>query len=493
MVNYLVISLLVLFGTLVVFTFLLLLRAIFSIYMATIHAHFEKEINLRSQELFKEREKLVNILHRVLPRETLCEIQRTGRVENKEWPQCTVLFSDVVNFSAIVEAENSVALMDFLDRYIFDLDGIGDRLKVEKIKVIGDAYMCVAGMEKYDKANPVRVVLMAMEMLDTLERLNKEYHIESEHWGIRIGIATGTVISGVLGRNRLSLDVWGHTVNTAKRMESASEEARINITEDTYNVVNGFFDCENRGKLTTKNGKQVLMYFVNGIVPELSENGEGKKPNALFQTRYQLLHLADLNEYVFDWLEKKLPKNLYYHNTRHTQDVVLRVREIGELEGVSEEDLLILQTAALLHDSGHIISYDEHERLGADVAYQLLPNFGYSHAQIERVVRLIMATKMPVHPTNLLECIICDADLDYLGRLDYASGAHNLYRELRERGLVGDEAEWVGKQIEFINRHQYYTVSAQQRRELPKQQQLKELAEWQKRAEQESERILEHI
>ena len=162
MVNYLVISLLVLFGTLVVFTFLLLLRAIFSIYMATIHAHFEKEINLRSQELFKEREKLVNILHRVLPRETLCEIQRTGRVENKEWPQCTVLFSDVVNFSAIVEAENSVALMDFLDRYIFDLDGIGDRLKVEKIKVIGDAYMCVAGMEKYDKANPVRVVLMAM-------------------------------------------------------------------------------------------------------------------------------------------------------------------------------------------------------------------------------------------------------------------------------------------------------------------------------------------
>ena len=94
-----------------------------------------------------------------------------------------------------------------------------------------------------------------------------------------------------------------------------------------------------------------------------------------------------------------------------------------------------------------------------------------------------MATKMPVHPTTLLEKIICDADLDYLGRLDYTNGAHNLYQELRERGMVGDEAAWVGQQIEFINRHQYYTVTAQQKRELPKQQQLQELLEWQHQAE----------
>lgn len=483
MVRYILISLLILLGTSVVSTFVGLLRAAFSFYQARIYARFEKELNRRSHELINEREKLSNLLHRVLPRETASELQRTGRVDNKECPQSTVLFSDVVGFSAIVDAENSEALLDFLDHYIFALDGLAERHRVEKIKTIGDAYMCVAGMDQYDKANPVRVVLLAMEMLETLEQLNHEFRMEGSHWGVRIGIATGTVTSGILGRNKLSLDIWGATVNNAKRMESAGAEGRINISEDTYNVVHNFFDCENRGKMTVKNGKQLVMYFVKGIVPELSENGEGKKPNALFHTKYQQLHFADLSEYIFDWLEKKLPKDLYYHNTRHTQDVVIQVEIIGRAEGVTEEELLILQTAALLHDSGHVISYAEHERVGVDMAYQTLPNFGYSPEQIEQVGRLIMATKMPVHPTTLLEKIICDADLDYLGRLDYTNGAHNLYQELRERGMVGDEAAWVGQQIEFINRHQYYTVTAQQKRELPKQQQLQELLEWQHQAE----------
>ena len=481
--NYILISVLIILSASLLYSFFHLLGAIYSFYQSRIYARFESEITRRSHELITEREKLSNLLHRVLPRETASELQRTGRVDNKECPQSTVLFSDVVGFSAIVEAENSEALLDFLDHYIFALDGLAERHHVEKIKTIGDAYMCVAGMDKYDKANPVRVVLLAMEMLETLNKLNQEFRLVDSHWGIRIGIATGTVISGILGRNKLSLDIWGATVNNAKRMESAGAEGRINISEDTYNAVRNFFDCENRGKMTVKNGKQLMMYFIKGIHPELSEYGKGQKPNRLFHTRYQQLHFVDLSEYVFDWLEKKLPKDLYYHNTRHTQDVVIQVEIIGRAEGVSEEELLILQTAALLHDSGHVLSYTDHERQGVNIANQTLPNFGYSKEQIELVGKLIMATKMPVQPTTLLEKIICDADLDYLGRLDFSNGAHNLYQELHERGMVGDEAAWVAQQIAFIDRHQYYTLTAQQKRELPKQQQLQELRAWQHQAE----------
>ncbi len=480
---YVIIVVLILGVAYLLYSFFQLVRCTFILLESRTYARFEESLHLRTHELINERAKLFNLIHRVLPQQTVNELQRVGRIDNKECPQATVLFLDVVGFSAIVDAENSETLLDFLDHYIFALDGLAEQHHVEKIKTIGDAYMCVAGMENYDKANPVRVVLLAMDMLESLEQLNQEFRMEKSHWGVRIGIATGTVTSGVLGRNRLSMDIWGATVNNAKRMESAGAEGRINISEDTYNVVHNFFECENRGKMTVKNGKQLLMYFVNGIVPELSENGEGRHPNALFHTRYQQLRFADLSEYIFDWLEKKLPQSLYYHNTRHTQDVLIQVEIIGRAEGVSEEELLLLQTAALLHDSGHIISYVDHERLGVDIACQTLPNFGYSSEQIEVIGRLIMATKMPVHPTDLLEEIICDADLDYLGRLDFSNGAHNLYQELRERGMVGDEAAWVGQQIDFINRHQYYTKTARQKRELPKQEQLKQLREWQRKAE----------
>ena len=480
---YFIIVVLILGVAYLLYSFFHLVRCTFILLESRTYARFEESLHLRTHELINERAKLFNLIHRVLPQKTVNELQRVGRIDNKECPQATVLFLDVVGFSAIVDAENSETLLDFLDHYIFALDGLAEQHHVEKIKTIGDAYMCVAGMENYDKANPVRVVLLAMDMLESLEQLNQEFRMEKSHWGVRIGIATGTVTSGVLGRNRLSMDIWGATVNNAKRMESAGAEGRINISEDTYNVVHNFFECENRGKMTVKNGKQLLMYFVKGIVPELSENGEGRHPNALFHTRYQQLRFADLSEYIFDWLEKKLPQSLYYHNTRHTQDVLIQVEIIGRAEGVSEEELLLLQTAALLHDSGHIISYVDHERLGVDIACQTLPNFGYSAEQIEVIGRLIMATKMPVHPTDLLEEIICDADLDYLGRLDFSHGAHNLYQELHERGMVGDEAAWVGQQIDFINRHQYYTKTARQKRELPKQEQLKQLQEWQRKAE----------
>ena len=117
-------------------------------------------------------------------------------------------------------------------------------------------------------------------------------------------------------------------------------------------------------------------------------------------------------------LESELPKQLYYHNIKHTIDVVTQVELIGLGEEVTDHDLLILKTAALFHDSGHILGYDDHERYSTLIAREILPDYYYTQTQIEQICELIMSTQMPPKPKNKLEEIMCDADLDYLGRSD---------------------------------------------------------------------------
>ena len=131
---------------------------------------------------------------------------------------------------------------------------------------------------------------------------------------------------------------------------------------------------------------------------------------------------------------------------------------------------------------GHIVDYQTHEGMGVKMVYEVLPDFQYSKPQIDEVARLILATRMPVHPHDLLEEIMCDADLDYLGRVDYIPVAAKLYQELKERGLVGELADWVNMQIKFMENHQYYTSTARQMREANKLEQLRKLKAWRSEA-----------
>ena len=293
-----------------------------------------------------------------------------------------------------------------------------------------------------------------------------------EVWSLRIGIDTGPVIAGTIGSLKPSYDIWGTTVNIASRMESSSEGGKINITENTFMFVKEYFNCKYRGKMPVKNRGDIDMYFVESIIPQLSKCDCAFLPNKEFVVQLQLLRLGDLEELILDRLEKGLPKNLHYHNLKHTVDVYTQVELIGKAEGLDDENLLPIRTAALLHDAGHLIDYDYHEEMGVKLAKEILPKYQYSPEQIEVISRVIMATKLPPQPQDLLERIICDADLDYLGRTDFLPVSNNLFRELHEHGRIGSLAEWNSMQVKFIEKHQYFTNTAQKLRNVNKNIQL---------------------
>jgi adenylate cyclase len=367
---------------------------------------------------------------------------------------------------------NPEKLLDELDKFFLKFDKVVERLGIEKIKTIGDAYMCAGGIPQNNRTNPIDVVMAAIEMQQFMSELRRESENE---WDIRIGIHTGPVIAGVVGSKKFSYDIWGDTVNIASRMESSGMVGEINVSETTHELVQDFFICEYRGKLPVKHKGEIDMYFIKGIKPEFSVDGEGKMPNDKFFIKRQFIIFDDLEEVIMLKLDKGLPKNLYYHNIKHTIDVMVQAEIFGLGEGVTREEMLLLKTAALFHDTGFLIGFDDHELLSIKMAKEILPQYHYRDYQIQIICELIFATKFPPNPRNKLEMIICDADLDYLGRNDFIPTSQNLFRELYERGKITSIDEWNKLQYEFIRNHKYYTQTAQKMRNVYKKMQLDDL------------------
>ncbi len=463
---------------------ILLLLALYTIfkwrrYSSTkIRFKLESLINTRTEELVREKEKTDNLLARVLPKETASELKEKGRVNTQRFQVVTVLFCDIEGFTRITDETNPEVLIDQLDRFFLYFDSVVEKYRIEKIKTIGDAYMCAGGIPQKNRTNPVEVVLAALEMIHYMKDLVRNAEHVQDIWELRIGIDTGPVIAGVVGRNKLSYDIWGSTVNTASRMESSGEVGQINISGNTFMLVSEYFDCTFRGRMPVKNKGDIEMYFVNGIKPSLSVDRLGIEPNYDFQILLQLVRLCDLEDFILEKLEKGLPQNLYYHNLKHTVDVYTQVELIGRSEKVTNEELLLLRTAALFHDAGHMIDYNTHEEMAVKLAREILPEYYYTEKQIEVVADLIMSTKLPPKPQNLLEEIICDADLDYLGRTDFIPVSNMLYRELHEHGKIGTLREWNELQIKFIAKHSYFTKTARKLRNVNKQSQLEKLRSW---------------
>jgi len=390
----------------------------------------------------------------------------------------TVLFSDIQGFTKISEQMESELLIDELDKFFLKFDTVVEKFNIEKIKTIGDAYMCAGGIPVKNRTNPVEVVLAAIEMQLFMKELKRTSDKSTSHiWDLRIGIDTGPVVAGVLGRSKISYDIWGGTVNTASRMEASGEAGKINITENTYMLIKDFFICQYRGKMPVKYKGEIDMYFVEGFKPHLSSDLKSQIPNANFFTQLQLLRVNDVEEFVLSKLEEGLPNNLYYHNIKHTIDVVTQVELIGRSEGVNDEEILMLKTAALFHDMGHLVNYDTHEEESVKLAKKILPEYQYSQQQINTICDLISATQMPPRPKNLLEEIMCDADLDYLGRTDFVPVSINLYKELHERNKIDSILEWNQMQLDFIKKHHYFTKTAQKLREVNKKNQLEVIRE----------------
>ncbi|MGQ1889576.1 adenylate/guanylate cyclase domain-containing protein [Thermophagus sp. OGC60D27] len=398
--------------------------------------------------------------------------------KSRKYQKVTVLFADIQGFTRIVEQLNPEVLIDELDQLFFYFDSVAEEYGIEKIKTIGDAYMCAGGLPIKNSTNPVEVVLAALEMQRFMKAMRRVKVIEhKDYWELRIGIHTGPVISGMVGRKKISFDIWGDTVNTASRMESSGMAGEINVSGTTWQLVKEFFISEYRGKMPIKYKGETDMYFIKGIIPELSVDGLGQEPNELFRIKLQHIRFADVEEAVLNRLENELSKDLSYHNMKHTIDVVTQVEIIGRGEGINDEEMLLIKTAALFHDLGFLISYKNHEDFSIELAEEILQMYGYSEDQIEEIKGLINVTRKDAKPRNHLEAILKDADLDYLGRPDFIPVSQNLYEEIQKFNGKMTLKEWNKRQINFITHHKYYTKTARNLRQVNKEQQLKALKE----------------
>lgn len=403
-----------------------------------------------------------------------------GDGEKKErtfkFNMATVLFADIHGFSRVIEDMDSSSVMDELDEIIFEFEAIAGRYKIEKIKTIGDTYMCAGGIPVKNITNPIDVVMAAIEMRNFLEKYERKKRGEKKRiWDLKIGVHSGPVSAIVSGRKRINYDIKGDTVNTASRIEGVSDSGMILISVMTYELVKEFFDCEYSGKLPVKYKDDLQMYRVKGLKPQYSVDGKGIIPNDSFRIKFGLIQFTDIQEIMLDKLEMDLPGYLFYHNVKHTVDVVTEVELIGWAEGCSDEEILLLKTAALFHDAGHIIAYDNHEYQGTLIAREKLPAFNYTPEQIDKVCSLIMSTKLPPRPTNLLESIMCDSDLDYLGRSDFIPVSNTLYEELKAQSKIGSLNDWNKIQVKFISGHQYFTKTAKSLREVNKKLQIERI------------------
>ncbi len=388
----------------------------------------------------------------------------------------TVLFADIHGFSKIVEGLESSSIMDELDEILYEFESITTRYKIEKIKTIGDTYMCAGGIPVKNITNPIDVVMAAIEMRNFLEKYEgRKRELKNRIWDLKIGIHTGPVTASITGKKKINYDIKGDTVNTASRVEAVSVNGTILISVMTYELIKEFFDCEYYGKLPVKYKGDLQMYEVKGIKAEFSENGDGRTPNAAFRIKFGLIQFTDIQEIILDKLEKELPDSLFYHNVKHTVDVVTEVELIGWGEGCSDEEILLLKTAGLFHDAGHTVAYDNHEFFGTEIVRATLPKYSYTQAQIDCICEIIMSTRLPPKPKNLLENIICDSDLDYLGRSDFIPVSNTLYEELKAQNKIGALNDWNKLQVKFISGHQYFTKTARSLREVNKKLQIERI------------------
>jgi adenylate cyclase len=435
-----------------------------------------KKLEKMNEKLTKDNEKIKALYEKISPD----GLKEFGEEEIKErslkFNMATVLFADIHCISLLFEGMDSSIIMDELDEIFFEFEAIMTRFKIEKIKTIGDTYMCAGGIPIKNITNPIDVVMAAIEMRNFLEKYEiKKRGINKSIWELKIGIHSGPVTATISGRKKINYDIKGDTVNIASRIEAVTDSGMILISVMTYELVKEFFDCEYFGKLPVKYKDDLQMFKVNGLKPEFSVDCNGVIPNESFRIKFGLIQFTDIQEIILDKLEMDLPGYLFYHNVKHTVDVVTEVELIGWGEGCSDEEILLLKTAALFHDAGHIIAYDDHEFYGTQITREMLPKFNYTPDQIERICSLIMSTKLPPKPTNLLENIICDSDLDYLGRSDFIPVSNTLFEELKAQNKMGSLNDWNKIQVKFISGHQYFTKTARSLREVNKQLQIERI------------------
>ncbi len=224
-----------------------------------------KFIEKMSRIVKREKNRSDNLLLNILPEETARELKNYGKVKAKRFESVSVMFTDFCNFTYKSEHLPPEVLVESVDYYYSHFDEIMEKFGLEKIKTLGDSYMCAGGIPFSLQDNAHKIVLAAFEILEFVKEAKNKQSGDDVRFEIRIGINTGPLVAGVVGSKKFAYDIWGDTVNIAARMEACSAAGRINISENTYQLVKDQFDCEYRGELDVKSKGRTRMYFVNGI------------------------------------------------------------------------------------------------------------------------------------------------------------------------------------------------------------------------------------
>ncbi|AFM02617.1 family 3 adenylate cyclase [Bernardetia litoralis DSM 6794] len=226
-----------------------------------------RKLSSKNKEIELERQKSDTLLLNILPEETAQELKETGHAQPHSYELVTVLFTDFKGFTQISEKLSPEELVKKLEYCFTEFDKICDANNLEKIKTIGDAYMCAGGVPVANASNPKDAVNAGLEM----QKFMAKWKTTQEKLGeptfeLRLGIHTGSVVAGVIGKNKFAYDIWGDTVNLAARMESSGQIGKVNISETTYKHVKNDFECEHRGKIIAKNKGEIDMYFVESVI-----------------------------------------------------------------------------------------------------------------------------------------------------------------------------------------------------------------------------------
>lgn len=277
------------------FSYLLLSIMVFGLYNSVrFIATANLELNVKLKELItiaeKEKNRSEKLLLNILPVEVAEELKDEGFVKPVLYENVTILFTDFEGFTKIAERMSPEELLKTLDASFTKFDQIIEKYKLEKLKTIGDSYMCAGGLPIKNNTHPVDACLASLELKLLMNQIKElQDSLGLEFWELRIGIHCGPVIAGVIGEKKFAYDIWGDAVNTASRLESSGATGEINISKSVFERVEPFFICEYRGKIPAKNKGDVDMYFLKRIKPELSSDELGLIPNEKFFEIYRKL------------------------------------------------------------------------------------------------------------------------------------------------------------------------------------------------------------
>ncbi|MBK8395371.1 MAG: GAF domain-containing protein [Leptospiraceae bacterium] len=247
--------------------------------------NLEQRVKERTKDLASALDKSDKLLLNILPAEVAEELKETGEVTPIHFDSVTIMFTDFKDFTHIAEGMSPPKLIRELDGYFTQFDKTIERYNLEKLKTIGDSYMCAGGIPRVTTTHPLESCLAALEIQSFMSHMKEiKEKMKEPYWELRLGIHTGSVMAGVVGERKFAYDVWGDTVNTASRMEFTGTVGKINISEATYELVKDFFECEFRGEVEAKNKGKVKMYFLNRINTEYSLDKDGFVPNEKFLT-----------------------------------------------------------------------------------------------------------------------------------------------------------------------------------------------------------------